>query len=170
MLVVDASAAHYWNGVDSGDYDQACKLFDHDDQAVGFEIPVGHKQGLLWELNGPGLVYVLDAEPGLCLVRAWLKEGANEELTMLELARIEQTMRTKQFGCVSNESGRLAIMWAVENGDIIASALALGLTRDNTDAYLDDSTLVIDVYKGVLSAACDVVETERGKALRLFLT
>ncbi|WP_152603483.1 MULTISPECIES: hypothetical protein [Burkholderia] len=169
LLIIDAELAYRWGGIDTDDYDRVCALFDENELAEGIEIEIGDVNGLLWELNGPGVAYIIDDGVGLRLVRAWLNEGVDELAAVLKFAEIERRQDSALIGRVVVSSKKLAVIWATENGDAIQSALGLGVDRNNKKTSIDDSSIVIGVKKSFYTASCDIVSNEYGRARRLFL-
>jgi hypothetical protein len=169
LLIIDARAAYRWGGIDTNDYDRACELFDNDEQAEGMEVEVGDGHGLLWELKGPGVAYIVYDETLICLIRMWIDEDVDELDAVLDFSKKERSHDAISIGRVMVDSQKIAVMWATENGSAIQSALDLGVARDNRKTSIDDASIVFDIDKTVCEGLCDTVKTKYGEARRLFL-
>ncbi|MBI0329104.1 hypothetical protein [Burkholderia plantarii] len=168
LLIIDAKLAYRWGGVDTDDYDRACTLFDENGRAEGMEVRVGDANGLLWELNGPGLAYIIN-EGVVCLIRAWLNEGVDELAAISRFAEIERDKNSATIGVLAVKSKKIAVMWAAESGDAIQSAIDFEVDRDNKKTSINDSSIVFSVEKEFYEAFCDTVSGEHGRARRIFL-
>jgi hypothetical protein len=169
LLIIDAESAHQWKGIDSNDYDRACDLFDMNINSQGMEIKIENTHGLLWEMDGPGVAYIFSDDFGIYIIRVWINGDAKEYDAALDSAKQALSLESTHIGEMTVNSKKLAIMWAPENGEIIKSALELGMERDNKKSSIDDSSILFDVKKYIYNGYCDVVENQYSKARRLFL-
>lgn len=141
LILLDAWHLRSWHGVEGDDYARACGIVESERTRDGGIIPVNDNTGLVWNIGGSGSVFIVQREPALpILIRYWHDEDLSTESLEGLAARISwEGGRT--LGNIEVCSGRLAILWAVENGSELKLPAAQGRISGNTS--IEDSGYVI---------------------------
>lgn len=133
ILIVDAELLGNWRGIDGDDYRRACSVVESSQTPDGGVVTINNGEGLVWNIGGPGSAFVIRNSGRLpALVRYWSNGDLTEEALRSIVTEIELE-RQKVLGHLNLSSGRVAIVWAVENGK------ALKLPSDEGRIYGDTS-------------------------------
>ncbi len=168
LLVMDASVALLWKGVDEGgiDYKRACALFDKSPTIEGGDIPIGKTTGMVWEMKGPGTANIF-TNSHLMIIRAWLVDPT-DNAAVRQLAE-HPVLALSELGQLTVSTGMLAILWAAENGKCIQTSADPPSGCPTGATTFETAGLVLKVKKGNYKCQHDQVETIAGKARRFHL-
>ena len=166
LLLIDLHGVAEWAGIDSDDYDRACRLLET--QRPGAEIQVGEQRGLLWDVPTGTTDVFRTAVDRLLLSRSWL-EPASESEERAELRRLVELPPSEMHpvGRLTVASGWLAILWATENGaDIARVSPADGLSLDLSVGH---AAVLVRVAPGEYACTQDEVTHGGPSALRCWI-
>jgi hypothetical protein len=170
LLFGDAAILHLWRGNNSEPIASTQLESALGDGAPGTNIPIAHKSGVIWDLEGPGTTDVFrDQMPGkIILVRSWLEdplESETESEAVLGLGSLSFSPDVA-FAEFQIESGTLAILWPTESGECIREIGPFEYSLEKRDMMTASSGMLVPVEKGHYQCFHDNVETLQGEARR----
>lgn len=165
LLLVDADLGSFWKGIESEDYDRACKFFDSNPHSEGGGISIGHSDGLLWEMNGAGTAYVFsDDDNRVVIVRTWPNDILRSDIPELMASELPDNL--KKIGELKVASGFLLILWAAESGECVNSGEGIIEGRPVGDFAIETSGAIIRLQPAQYECWHDEIVNEFGIARR----
>lgn len=149
LLIVDAQHLGAWQGV-GRDYDRACSTVASLNAPDGGLISVGEGEGLVWNIGGAGTAFIINPRKGFpFLFRYWSDADLGENEIESIAAEINWST-VHEVSVLKISSGRLAVVWAVENGPGLKLPPSEGYILGDTST--EDSGYVLTVPTGCFAA------------------
>jgi len=164
ILVGPAGSLESWRGIQAGDYESLCALFDADQSLKATSVPGHEGDCIAVDFGGPGTVRVIRNGMSLVLIRAW-HEDPDSDAVYTDALSAEETS-SPHVGEVDFAGDTIVIAWAAEALAAIPASVSEP-SVPNIDVAVDGSVLLHPLKKGRYRWRRSEINLPSGSLVRL---
>lgn len=163
-----ADSLESWNGIEGDNYSSLTQRFDESECDLFLNLLFNRNLVSAWEVNGPGVVYILSSRNRIQLARHWFAQNSDHAKAISDVFLAEHRSASNQSNAEIHLNDTLVVAWAPECLNGIPSSVSSVLAPD-LDLAIEQSVLLLPVETGKYLVETDRFSNDSGAAIRLNL-